>query len=190
MVFKLGCDDGTVEVGSASDPLKTYTLAGQACDCQDFAYGKAPEGWCAHRIAAGIQKRVQELLPEPQEATIAAQTTVDTSHAPDASTALPEAPASVNCHITVAGRQVQLTLRDTDEGRLLARLEKVLQQFPVPAENPSQSLTRVSQPQGQGEGWCSIHHVQMKLNDKDGRQWWSHRLPDDQGWCKGRKGRP
>ena len=25
-------DDGTVEVGSASDPLKTYTLAGHACD--------------------------------------------------------------------------------------------------------------------------------------------------------------
>jgi hypothetical protein len=42
------CDDGTVEVGSASDPLKTYTLAGQACDCQDFAYGQAPDGWCQH----------------------------------------------------------------------------------------------------------------------------------------------
>jgi hypothetical protein len=34
-------------------------------------------------------------------------------------------------------------------------------------------------------GFCAIHNVQMKLNDKDGRQWWSHRLPDDQGWCKG-----
>ena len=41
-------DNGTVEVGSASDPLKTYTLAGHACDCQDFAHGKAPEGWCQH----------------------------------------------------------------------------------------------------------------------------------------------
>jgi hypothetical protein len=40
--------DGTILVGSSTDPLKTYTLAGQACDCQDFAYGKAPEGWCAH----------------------------------------------------------------------------------------------------------------------------------------------
>jgi hypothetical protein len=40
------CADGTVEVGSASDPTKTYTLAGQACDCQDFVYGQAPEGWC------------------------------------------------------------------------------------------------------------------------------------------------
>src|SRR5262245_56609567 len=55
-------EDGTVEVGSASDPLKTYTLAGHACDCQDFAHGKAPEGRCQHRIAAGIAKRVQELV--------------------------------------------------------------------------------------------------------------------------------
>ena len=41
-------EDGTIEVGSSSDPLKTYTLAGHACDCQDFAYGQAPEGWCQH----------------------------------------------------------------------------------------------------------------------------------------------
>ena len=54
--------DGTVEVGSSTDPLKTYTLAGQACDYQDWAYGKAPAGWCQHRIAAGIAKRVQEQL--------------------------------------------------------------------------------------------------------------------------------
>jgi hypothetical protein len=44
------CADGTVEVGSASDPAKTYTLAGQACDCQDFAYGQAPDGWCQHLV--------------------------------------------------------------------------------------------------------------------------------------------
>ena len=60
-------EDGTVEVGSASDPLKTYTLAGHACDCQDFAYGQAPEGWCQHRIAAGIAKRVHQLLPVAPE---------------------------------------------------------------------------------------------------------------------------
>ena len=57
-------EDGTIEVGSSSDASKTYTLAGHACDCQDFAYGQAPEGWCQHRIAAGIAKRVAELLPQ------------------------------------------------------------------------------------------------------------------------------
>ena len=55
--------DGSILVGSSSDPLKTYTLTGQACTCQDFERGQAPEGWCQHRIAAGIQKRVQALLP-------------------------------------------------------------------------------------------------------------------------------
>jgi hypothetical protein len=46
--------DGTVEVGSSSDPMKVYRLEGTACTCQDFQHGQAPEGWCQHRIAAGI----------------------------------------------------------------------------------------------------------------------------------------
>ena len=55
--------DGSILVGSSTDPLKTYTLTGQACTCQDFERGQAPDGWCQHRIAAAIQKRVQALLP-------------------------------------------------------------------------------------------------------------------------------
>ena len=41
-----------------------YRLVGTTCDCQDFTRGQAPEGWCQHRIAAGIHKRVQELAGE------------------------------------------------------------------------------------------------------------------------------
>jgi hypothetical protein len=177
--------DGTVEVGSSTDPLKTYTLAGQACDCQDFAYGQAPEGWCQHRIAAGIAKRVQEQLgaqaaQTAQAPTSPPQTPVETSHAPDALQGLGEAPASANVRVTIAGREVQVTLRDTDEARLLERLQVVLERYPV-AEKP----TAVDA----SAGFCHVHGVQMKHNDKNGRQWWSHRLPDDQGWCKGRRGR-
>ena len=40
--------DGTILVGSTSDPGKTYRLEGTSCTCQDFQYGKAPDGWCAH----------------------------------------------------------------------------------------------------------------------------------------------
>jgi hypothetical protein len=29
-----------------------------------------------------------------------------------------------------------------------------------------------------------MHSVRMKLNTKDGRQWYSHQTAD--GWCKGR----
>ena len=155
-------DDGSIQVGS-SDPTRVYHLVGPTCTCTDFTQGKAPEGWCKHRISAGIDKRVREVLaalPVPTPATPAAS--------------LPEAPASVNVRLVLDGREVQLTLRDSDETRLLARLEAVLARFPLPA-TPSTAP---------GEGWCSRHTVQMKQTTKDGRTWWSHKT--DQGWCKGR----
>jgi hypothetical protein len=86
---------------------------------------------------------------------------------------LPEAPASVNFHTTLAGRQIQITLRDTDETRLLARLETLLQRFPV-VEEPKEPA--------QQEGWCHKHNVQMKLNHGKRGSWWSHKLPNGQ-WC-------
>jgi hypothetical protein len=58
---------------------------------------------------------------------------------------LPEAPASCNVYVTVAGRKVQMTLRDRDEQRLLARLEQLLQRFP--AEDEAE--------QEPPEGWCT-----------------------------------
>jgi hypothetical protein len=160
-------EDGSITVGS-SDPTRYYRLVGPTCTCTDFVQGKAPDGWCKHRISAGIDKRVRELL---------AARPAPTSEAPAAP--LPEAPASVNVHLTIAGRQVQLTLRDSDESRLLARLEAVLQRFPLPDTEASIQRTE------QGKGWCSKHGVSMKLNyGKDGRSWYSHKT--DQGWCKGK----
>src|SRR5262245_38139 len=83
--------------------------------------------------------------------------------------------------ITLEGRQVQLTLRGTDETRLLQRLAAVLKQYPLPAQPATQDRTP-----GQGKGWCGKHNVQMKLNSgQDGRSWYSHRT-DDGRWCKGR----
>jgi hypothetical protein len=100
-------DDGSILVGSSTDPLKTYRLEGTSCECQDFTRGQAPDGWCQHRIAAGIAKRVQELLPpEPAPEVFS----VDTNNVP-----LPEAPASVNVHLQIDGRDCQLTLRDSDQ---------------------------------------------------------------------------
>ena len=71
---------------------------------------------------------------------------------------------------------MQLTLRDSDEGRLLERLEAVLQRFPL--------VVKPTDTQARPEGWCSTHGVAMKLNNKDGRQWYSHKTAE--GWCKGR----
>jgi hypothetical protein len=161
-------EDGSILVGSSTDPLKTYRLVGMTCECQDFSHGKAPEGWCQHRIAAGIQKRVRELLTA--------------SHAPEQPTAvasppLPEAPSSANVRIQVHGYEVQVTLRDHDEHALLARLAALLTRYPLPAQP-----TR--QPPGQGKDWCSLHQTAMKQTVKNGRAWWSHRIAE--GWCKGK----
>ena len=95
---------------------------------------------------------------------------------------LPEARASINVRLVIAGRDCQLTLRDSDETRLLVRLAEVLQRFPLP-EVPCDPKG----PAPRAEGWCQKHGVQMKWNEgKEGRKgWFSHR--DAAGaWCKGK----
>jgi hypothetical protein len=173
-------EDGSIQVGSCTDPTKVYHLVGLACDCAD--YPRAPESWCKHRIAAGIQKRVQELLPQaPVEASAVAPVA-----APVAPAALPEAACSVNCHVMVAGRQVQVTLRGTSEAEVLSRLEQVLQKYPVlPAGNAKNPRSASGETSDTGQpGWCQIHQVPLSSTTKNGRTWQSHKTSD--GWCKGR----
>jgi hypothetical protein len=184
--------DGSTTVGSSTDPLKTYRLVGPTCDCQDFVRGQAPEGWCQHRIAAGIHRRVQAMAPEPTD-VLQPETKKDEQRMPSdllqpytlpeapmpAAPPLPEAPASVNVRLTIGGREVQWTLRDTDEARLAVRLEALLARYPVPQ-------TQLAAPsQEQGEDWCRKHQRTMQHNTKNGRQWYSHRL-EDGTWYKGR----
>jgi hypothetical protein len=83
---------------------------------------------------------------------------------------LPEAPASVNVRLTLGGREVQITLRDTNEQHLLKRLEKLLQRFPV---------------EEMKVGWCTLHNAQMKENHKNGQTWYSHKLASGK-WCQGK----
>ena len=155
--------DGTALVNSLTDPTRTYQVSPGLCLCKDFDH--APEHLCCHRLAVGFQRKVQELLPRAPEPV--------SQPAP----ALPEAPASVNCHITVAGRQVQLTLRDTDEVRLLARLEEVLQRYPQP-QAPSPASTP---PPTDATPQCPQHGA-LKKSSK-GKGWYCpHRLDDDT-WC-------
>ena len=162
--------DGTATVYSSSDPTRRYEIREGTCTCRD--YEQAPEQLCQHRLSAGLVRRTYELLPPAPEVGIDYQ-----SQTPSALVStLPEAPASANCHITLAGRQVQLTLRDTDEARLLQRLAAVLAQYPVPQPPVQASST--------AEGWCSKHGLQMTQTHKDGRSWYSHKTAD--GWCKGK----
>jgi hypothetical protein len=176
-------ENGSIQVGSTSDPAKVYTLTGISCDCQDYPH--APASWCKHRIAAGLHRRVRETLAAQAVPTQAPQ-------------ALPEAPASVNCHLTISGRQVQLTLRDTDETRLLERLRVVLDQYPVPqpvTPAPRTNGTQALSPQQHNAAamhkrvtdFCPVHQVAMKQNHgKDGRTWYSHYDEAAGRWCKGK----
>jgi len=163
--------DGKCRVASQTNGKTIYHQVNGTCTCLDFTQEKAPNGYCKHRLAHGLYRRATELV-HAQEPVEAAQPTVtaETVQVPVQHT---EAPASVNFHTTLAGRQVQITLRDTDETRLLARLETLLQRFPV-VEEPRESA--------QKEDWCYKHNVQMKLNHGKRGSWWSHKLPNGQ-WC-------
>jgi len=91
--------------------------------------------------------------------------------------ALPEAPASANVHVTLAGRQVQVTLRDTDEERLLARLEALLQRFPV--ETPAQDSATPQTPV------CAWHGA-MQESTKAKGTWYCPAKMADGSYCKSR----
>jgi len=172
-------DDGSIQVGSCTDPTRTYRLVGTTCECKDFADGKAPQGWCRHRIAAGLHKRVRELLTQSPPAAAEHSTHPEPVALPpaQASPAFPEAPASCNVYLSIGRHKVQVTLRDTVEQRMLERLQTLLDRYPAPPSVPSS--------QGQGEGWCSKHGVQMRQNHKNGRSWWSHKTSE--GWCQGKE---
>src|SRR5262249_15785672 len=174
-------------IASQSNGTGAYNVGkGFSCQCKDQP--KSPRGLCKHllsyhiftRATAPAKQRLEQLdagsngttTSTPDQATTETPVAVPTQE-PVATPALPEAPASVNFHTTIAGRQIQITLRDTDETRLLARLETLLQRFPV-VEEPKESV--------QKEGWCYKHNVQMKLNHGKRGSWWSHKLPNGQ-WC-------
>ncbi len=102
------------------------------------------------------------------------QPTAEAPKADTPATPLPEAPASCNVYVTLAGRKVQVTLRDSDEARMLARLEALLQRFPAEDE-PEQEPA---------EDWCNTHDVKMKQHHNAKGSWWSHKL-DNGKWCHG-----
>src|SRR3989454_4864710 len=52
--------DGKAKVASQSNGTVEYVVCNGTCECKDFP--KAPSGWCKHKIAAGIQKRVEARL--------------------------------------------------------------------------------------------------------------------------------
>ena len=96
----------------------------------------------------------------------------------------PEAPASWNTrYITPEGFACQLTLRGETGRDLLEKAGSALAYLLEHNYRPDQKPTQT----GSGEHkQCPIHPCEMKRYEKDGRAWFSHKLPDG-GWCRGRK---
>lgn len=173
--------DGRWEVDSTTTQGLVYSVNG-SCPCVDVHFNHPHGGLCKHRIAVYLARRVRQLLHQPPAPMVPEivepwpdNDVEEPPPAPEAPARLPEAPASVNVRVQVAGREVQWTLRDHDEARLAGRLEALLARYPTGA--PPQTSSR--------EGWCRQHRLQMTQSHKAGRSWWSHRL-ENGSWCKGR----
>ena len=187
----------TGRVASQSDEGTVYTLCNGECECRDFP--RAPESWCKHRLAVAILRRAtQRAKTEAKalDAPAAAPKQPAATQPVASSVGLPEAPASANAYVTIGGRQWQITLRDTDEDRLIARMERLMARYPVP-EAPARELQAPAAPVAEApvlhtpppaESWCGLHGLYMQWHDpKPGDTkpgWWSHKI--DGAWCRGR----
>jgi hypothetical protein len=162
-------DHGYWEVASQSEGGAPHSVNG-TCDC-DWAHFH-PGNRCTHQLAVLLQRKTLALMAQPVPEP-ASELHVAAPVAPIAP--LPEAPASVNIRVTIQGREVQITLRDTDEGRLLARLETLLQRYlaPVKVQPPATDDATPRCP----------NHGKMKQGR---RGWYCPRKLNDGSWCQHR----
>ena len=141
MVVPSPDDPDTGQVLS-SDATTTYTVNG-VCSCRAGAHGQGCKHMQAWKLYQHIARKVEaQTAPEEDIA-------VYRNNSP-----LPEAASSVNCHITVAGRQVQLTLRGHDEQAVLTRLEAVLARYAAPepaAAHPEPAQPAAAQCRGDAQ---------------------------------------
>src|SRR6266436_2455252 len=87
-------EGGKAKVASQSNGTTVYHVVNGACTCKDFP--RAPSGWCKHRIAAGLAKRVAARVRAPLDAPVNGQAPVPSQPTPAPavpSTPLPEVPA-------------------------------------------------------------------------------------------------
>jgi hypothetical protein len=114
-----------------------------------------------------------------------------------------EAPYSFNCFfVDRRGFNCQVTLRGEDGSDLMQRvdglLDWLLEHGGLPADRYGNPVGRpaaqpangngngqAAAPAARGQEWCPVHNVEMKLFQKDGRQWYSHKT-DDGKWCRGK----
>jgi hypothetical protein len=161
-------EPGHWEVASQAEGHEPYAINGTGCPC-DWAHFH-PGNRCTHQLAVLLQRKTLALMAQPipeLEAPVAAPV----AESPAVLATLPEAPSSCNVRVEIAGRDVQITLRDTDETRLLVRLEALLQRYPAPTK---------AQPAATEGGPRCPDHGKMKQGK---RGWYCPRKTDEGQWC-------
>jgi len=144
--YEIAASGGVVMHGDDVASVASRTTAGRyykvngVCQCVDASH--APQGLCAHRLARGLVRRATQVAAAriangnapvtPEHSVTSDAVEVIAPATPETpSTPLYESPASANAFILVAGHKVQLTVRGHDERDVLARMAKVLAQYPA-----------------------------------------------------------
>ena len=136
----------------------------------------APKALCKHRLAVMLYRRASELL---------AASTCGGGGAPAA--ALPEAPASVNVRLCIGGADVQWTLRDADEARLVERLQALLARFPQAAKTAKDAASAAArEAQAPASAPICPVHGPMKESSKAPGTWFCSKKLFDGSYCKER----
>ena len=172
-------DDGKHAQVLSSDGERWYPVNGH-CTCMDAT--KAPQGLCKHRLAFGLYRRASELLAQHGAAPR------PLPYGEGAVPALPEAPASANARVVIDGHEVQVTLRDVDEERLLTRLAALLARYPAApcggkgtrASAPAQTTATTDEPPK-----C-LYHGPMKASTKAPGTWYCTKKNFDGSYCRER----
>ncbi len=152
-----------------------------------------------NRIAANLQRSVERVLarrapappvsgvpddlepwpdndpePEPEEAPVR-----------QPASALPEAAFSLTLKGTLGGVEALLTVRGQTAAEFQANLQTIRGLLDLPAPASPQASQPQGQPQEAERRFCPKDGQEMTLNHKDGRSWYSHRLPTGT-WCRGK----
>jgi hypothetical protein len=171
-------EDGRHGQVLSSDGATWYVCNGH-CTCMGVQH--ATQGLCKHRLSLAIYRRASELLTASiacVQPTAAAQTR------------LPEAPASANTHLLIEGHAVQVTLRDTDEERLLTRLAALLARYPAAACTGKSAQTsapaQTTETPTTGEPPKCLYHGPMKASTKAPGTFFCTKKLADGSYCPSR----